>query len=362
MGNPIDLPNITPESIEFGNDNNSTRPSSNGFNSKNYLNVRLDEGEDEKTITIRLLPMDLTTGNPFAKIHVHNVEVPKELVKKGQKPYKDYICVARTADVDHETFGNKCPFCEINKRAYDESTKTTDPVIKKNWQDISIANLHREAVIVRCIERGKENEGVKFWKFKTRSDKTDPYNQIIKLYNLRKAEGEKAGVPINILDIYNGRDLNVTITKEGTSAPQILDVSVSTPLSKDEEQMRAWIYDKKKWQDVFTCKPYEYLKLVSEMRIPWYDKDKGIWVDQEEYNKEHGITQNTKQAVNDANAEIEAAQKQLAQEAAAASAPAPAPAPAPVPAPAPTATPTPAASTTQPFAASITIQEDDLPF
>ena len=351
MGNPIDLPNITPESIVFGDE--ERKPVNNGsFNSKNYLNVRLDEGEDEKTITIRLLPMDLKTGNPFVKIHVHNVEVPKELVKKGQKPYKDYICVARTEDVDHETFGRKCPFCEINKRAYDESTKTTDPVIKKNCQDISIANLHREAVIVRCIERGKENEGVKFWKFKTRSDKTDPYNQILKLYNLRKAEGEKVGQVINILDIYNGRDLNVTITKEGTTAPQILDVSVSTPLSKDEEQMRKWIYDEKKWQDVFTCKPYEYLKLVSEMRIPWFDKDKGIWVDQEEYNKEHGISY-SKKAVDDANDEIERAKEALKETAVAPEAPAAAPVAQPAEAaPAPKET----------FAASITLPDDDLPF
>lgn len=348
MGNPIDLPNITPESIVFGNE--GQKPVNNGnFNSKNYLNVRLDEGEEEKTITIRLLPMDLKTGNPFAKIHVHNVQVPKELVKKGQKPYKDYICVARTEDVDHETFGRKCPFCEINKKAYDESTKTTDPVIKKNWQDISIANLHREAVIVRCIERGKENEGVKFWKFKTRSDKTDPYNQIIKLYNLRKAEGEKVGQVINILDIYNGRDLNITITKEGTSAPQILDVSVSTPLSNDEEQMRKWIYDEKKWQDVFTCKPYEYLKLVSEMRIPWYDKDKGIWVDQEEYNKEHGITLN-KKAVEEADAEIENAKEALKQSAVVTEQAAQ---------PAVQAT---AEAPKETFAASITIPDDDLPF
>lgn len=279
MGNLINLPNITPESIVVRNDSSSNETRTNTFNEKNYLNVRLDEknGEKSKTLTIRLLPMDLETGNPFVMVHMHNVRVPKEVSASG---YKSYLCLSKNKDIDHEKYGNKCPFCELNKTAYEESVKETDPIKKKNFQDISLANKSREAVIVRCIERGKENEGVKFWKFNIRHDKTDPYNTIINLYNLRKEEGERAGQVLNILDIYNGRDLNVTIT-EGNGAPQILDASLSTPLSKDEEQMKAWIYDEKKWQDVFATKPYEYLKIISQMGIPWYDREKGKWVEKE---------------------------------------------------------------------------------
>ena len=279
MGNLINLPNITPESIVVRNDSSSNETRTSTFNEKNYLNVRLDEknGEKSKTLTIRLLPMDLETGNPFVMVHMHNVRVPKEVSASG---YKSYLCLSKNKDIDHEKYGNKCPFCELNKTAYEESVKETDPIKKKNFQDISLANKSREAVIVRCIERGKENEGVKFWKFNIRHDKTDPYNTIINLYNLRKEEGERAGQVLNILDIYNGRDLNVTIT-EGNGAPQILDASLSTPLSKDEEQMKAWIYDEKKWQDVFATKPYEYLKIISQMGIPWYDREKGKWVEKE---------------------------------------------------------------------------------
>ena len=28
----------------------------------------------------------------------------------------------------------------------------------------------------------------------------------------------------------------------------------------------------KKWSDVFSTKPYDYLKLVLEGEVPWYDK------------------------------------------------------------------------------------------
>ena len=289
MGNLINLPNITPDSIVIANDstnNNSNKTKT--FDEKNYLNVRLDEanGEKTKTLTIRLLPMDLQTGNPFVKVHMHNVRVPKEV---SASTWKSYICLAKNKDIDHEHFGNKCPFCELNQNAYQESVKEQDPIKKKNFQDISIANKAREAVIVRCIERGKENEGVKFWKFNIRpKDKLDPYNQIMNLAKMREEAAAKKGEVNKILDIYNGRDLNVTITSVEKSAPTIIDDSDKSPLSKDEEQMKKWIFDPKKWQEVFTCKPYEYLNLVSQMRIPWFDKQKGVWVAKEDYEKEHG--------------------------------------------------------------------------
>ena len=347
MGNLIDLPNITPDSIVWENQENK-KPKNTNFDAKNYLNVRLEEGQSEKTLTIRLLPMDLKTGNPFVKVHVHNVKVPKELVKPGQKPYKDYICLSKNSDIDHDRFGNDCPFCEINRKAYNESLKTTDPVVKKELQSTSLANLSREAVIVRCIERGKEDEGVKFWKFKTRTDKTDPYNQILKLYQLRKEAAEKKGKTENILDIYDGRDLNITINADAnTSAPQIVDDSDRSPLSESEEQMRAWIYDKKKWQDVFTCKPYEYLNLVAQGRIPWYDKEKDLWVDKEDYEAEHGIdSSESDEAISEANDKV----AKMAKSADAAEKPAPKPAPAVETAP------------RESFAASITVPDDDLPF
>lgn len=335
MGNLINLPNITPESIII--EGNSTAPvkKTGNFDTRNYLNVRLGADETERTLTIRLLPMDLQTGNPFVKVHVHNVKVPQEMVKPGEKPYKSYICLAKTTDIDHDKFGNKCPFCEINRAAYTESTKATDPAQKKALQDVSIANLSKEAVIVRCIERGKEDEGVKFWKFNVRADKTDPYNQILKLYTLRKENAEKKGKTLNILDIYNGHDLNITITAEGTAAPQIMDDSDCTPLSENEEQMKAWIYDTKKWQDVFTCKPYDYLSLVSQSRVPWFDKANGVWVDKEEYDNGHEST------AAEADAEIEAARQSLnAQATEEKAAPAP----------------------KDDLIASITVEEDDLPF
>lgn len=335
MGNLIELPNITFDSLVVENQNKPIEKKASAFDAKNYLNTRLSDGETEKTLTIRLLPMDLKTGNPFVIIHTHNVKVPQSLVKTGEKPFKTYICLSKTADIDHEKFGHNCPFCELNKKAYNESTKTTDPVIKKNYQDISLANLSRESVICRCIERGKENEGVKFWKFNLRNDKTDPYNQILKLVNLRRENAEKKGKVENILDIYNGRDLSITFTEGGTSAPTIVDDSDRTPLSENEALMKEWIYDDKKWQDVFTCKPYEYLSLVAQMKTPWFDRDNGVWVDKEEFDGVSG------KDTYEADAEIAAAREAVSAVGNVAE---------------PTTPPT------KSFADSLTLDDEDMPF
>ena len=310
MGNLIDLPNISLDSV-VNEKNNEQKPKKEGFDVKNYLNVRLSEGEDQKTLTIRLLPMDLETGRPFAKIHIHNVKVPQDMVKPGEKPYKSYICLNKTEGIDHEKYGTKCPFCEMNYAAYLESTKESDPIKKKALQEASLAFKSQEAVIVRCIERGKESDGVKFWKFNIRAkDKTDPYNQILNLAKLREEAAKKKGEENNILDIYTGRDLNVTITSAEKSAPSIIDDGDRSPLSKDEEQMKRWIFDTKKWQDVFTCKPYEYLNLVSQMKTPWFDKSKGIWVDKEEYEAAHGAnTTEINKEIKDAEAKVKENEK-----------------------------------------------------
>lgn len=291
MSNRIELPNITPECLrEIEEKQKQGTQFVQKFDAKNYLNTRPDPGKTEKKVTIRLLPMDLKTGNPFQRVHFHNVQVPPEVAGEGRKPFKSYICLdeRKNPDIDHEKYGSKCPFCEINYKAYKKSTETTDPVEKKAWQDISVHNLSNEAYIVRVIERGKEDEGVKFWKFNTRNDKKDPFHVLMDLFHQREDEGKAAGEKVNIFDIYEGYDLTVTFTA-GTPVPPptIMDAKKPSPLSEDEEQMRAWIFDEKKWQDVFTPKDYNYLSIISEMRVPWFDKTKGIWVDKEEYMKEH---------------------------------------------------------------------------
>lgn len=280
MGNLVNLPNITPDALNININQGRTKKES-VFNTKNYLNTRLSDGETEKEITIRLLPMDLETGNPFVLTHFHTVKVPKEIF--GTE-WKSYLCLRKNEGIDHEKYGKECPFCELNSKAYELAQNETDPVKRKEFVELSVANKPKEAVIVRCIERGHEEDGVKFWKFNLRDDKTDPYNEIMRLYNRKLQKSRERGEPDeNILDIYHGRDLIITITN-GNAAPRISCDEDITPLSKDEETMKKWIYDSKKWQDVFTPKSYDYLTLVTEKKYPWWDKEQNKWVDKAEFD------------------------------------------------------------------------------
>jgi hypothetical protein len=109
---------------------------------------------------------------------------------------------------------------------------------------------------------------------------------------------------LSIFKEHGGRDLKVTIT-EGNAAPQIIDVGMPTPLSNDQNLIMEWINDPKKWQDVFTCKSYEYLQLVAEQKIPWYDKSQGKWIDKTEYEMK------TKGELDNVNNQIKHAEESL---------------------------------------------------
>ena len=290
MGNKVNIPNIDPELVEKINLNlskNNEERRESSFNTKNYLNVRLDKenGEFEKTLTIRLLPMNLETGYPFVKVHFHNLHVNKAIF--GTE-WKSYVCLSKNEDIDHDRYGSECPLCKMNSQAYKLSEKETDPVKKKELQKLSIGYKSNESVIVRCIERGKEEEGVKFWKFNIREDKADPYNQIMELFKYRRDKAREKGGEENILDLYNGRDIIVTIksTKDSNSNSLILRLDEDiTPLTENEEQLQEWVYDKKTWQEVFPPKDYDYISLVIEGKYPWFDNNKKKWVDREEFNK-----------------------------------------------------------------------------
>jgi len=287
------------------------RPQFTAFNEKNYLNVKLGKTEDSKELKIRLLPVDKNTDSPFKTIYMHQIQVAPEISQGG---WKSYVCLNKTEDIDHDTLGHDCPFCEMNKIAYDnmkKAEKEGDKVEQERWKKISLANRYSEVCVIRCIERGAEDDGPKFWKFNVRSDGKDPKNLIKALYKTRKQESideameendgvlPKNFVPDNILDLYDGKDLKVTISavydKEGRrtnkTSISIVDYGKFKPLSKYEEDIDEWVNDDKVWSDVFVAKPYEYLSIILDGEVPFYDKTNGKWVSKgrvrDEETKEH---------------------------------------------------------------------------
>lgn len=307
--------NITPEVMD--DECAEKKPQARtAFDAKNYLNVKLAPGENEKTLRIRLLPVDKDTNSPFKTIYMHQMKVAPEISQSG---WKSYVCLNKTEDIDHDTFGTDCPFCEMNKMAYEKMTKAKSFAKKANesedydeeyeqnveaerWKAISLANKPSEVCVVRCIERGAEEDGPKFWKFNVRDDGKDPKSLIKTLYKERRQESIEEAMeeyevdrqedlpddfePVNILDLDNGRDLKVTIKrvfdKEGKptkkTSVSIVDYGKNRPVSRDEDELDDWVNDKKVWSDVFVAKPYDYLSIISNGEVPFYDKANQKWV------------------------------------------------------------------------------------
>lgn len=289
--------NITAEAMEEA----EVQPkyaNTKAFDPKNYLNIKLEPNEDSKDIIMRVLPIDKNSSSAFHTIYMHTLQVSPEISKSK---WKSYVCLNKTDDIDHEKLGNKCPFCELNATAYkkfQEAKNAGDEVNAERWKKISLANRPSPVSVLRCIERGHEDEGVKFLKFNERTDGMDIKSQIKKLYADRKQESieeakeENGGVlpedfvPFNLLDIYEGKDLKLTIKavydKEGRRTTKtsisVVDYGKPKPLSRSEEQIDEWINDEKVWSDVFVAKDYDYTSIILDGGVPFFNKQTNKWV------------------------------------------------------------------------------------
>jgi hypothetical protein len=145
--------------------------------------------------------------------------------------------------------------------------------------------------IVRCIERDHEEDGVKFWLFNASRKKDGVYDKIINLFNERWEEAKEVGEQYNIFDLNDGKDLNITLSKDPNNKTviQITDASRPSPLSTDYDQALSWIEDPKKWDEVYTVKPYDYMAIVVQGGYPVFDKQTQKYVDKEELDKRKEI-------------------------------------------------------------------------
>lgn len=305
--------NISMEAMEAA-DEAKKQPSgqtfTSKFNEKNYLNVKLAKGEDIKELRIRLLPIDKDSIVAFKEVHMHSIMLNEEQIKaftpaNGKiSKWKSYICLEKEEDVDHEKYGKKCPFCETQRDAYAKKVEAEkeakanginpkDDVDVQRWQQISLGNKVSEVGMARCIDRADEDYGPKFWKMtKDTVAQIKAIARDRKQESIEEAKEENGGVlpegfePVNIYDLYTGRDLKVTITRKyddkgnptDKTDIKITDYTTSKPLSRDEDKIDAWVDDEKKWTDVFVIKDYDYLSLIVEGEVPFYNKEIGKWV------------------------------------------------------------------------------------
>lgn len=255
------------------------------FSEKNYLQARLAPNENKKSITIRLLPFSSTETSPFHKVHMHQVRVNKEVAQSG---WKKFPC-----PIKNNHGGNACPFCEVAEEARKLKHDAVSEAEKKQYLEIEYANMPRDMWVVRCIERGHEEDGVKFWLFNSSKNKNGVYDKIINLFEQRFLSAQEKGKYHNIFDLNEGNDLTLTLTRNalGKTEVNITDDYDKTPLSNNEQQALEWINDSKLWSDIYVTKSYDYMSVIVEGGIPVYDKVKGTYVDKNKSIEEQKISQ-----------------------------------------------------------------------
>lgn len=270
--------NLTPEAVD--NAANSTKPKVNtNFNEKNYLNTRLQNGESKKTIRLRILPVSVENPSLYVEIETHKLRVDKQI---SESTWKNFVCLNSQAIPDKFP-KEKCPICEKRFELFKEAK-----ALKGAGKTAQAQTLYDKAkslgsattYIMRVIDRDNEKDGVKFWKFNKSYRGTGILDQLLALYDNRKKEMQLEGEEnFNLFDLNNGCDIILTISrqfdKEGKELPynsiKVDAATIRKPLSQDVDQMNAWISDSKKWYDIYSVKPADYISIVLDGKMPRRD-------------------------------------------------------------------------------------------
>lgn len=205
-----------------------------------YFTTMLPKGKLTDKKKFRIIPAE-PGQSPFVEVWFHNVQINGE--------WKKLYCPEKNA-------GDPCPFCEIASEL-DKSASKEDKDLAKTYKP-------KKFYVVKGIERGKEEEGVKFWRFPHNYKGTGVFDKMIAVFS------EKG----DISDPKEGRDLIINIGKDdrGNSVVSSIIHDDKEPLGT-EEQIAEWISDTMTWEDVFSKRDYDYLSKVARGENPYEKKE-----------------------------------------------------------------------------------------
>jgi hypothetical protein len=218
------------------------------YDLKNYFNTYIKEGVKSATKQIRILPSN-DGSTPFVEMHAHKVQVDGE--------WKTFPCLKHEKD-------EACPFCEARETLL-STGKEADKELAKKYNA-------RKMYVVKVIDREHEEEGVKFWRFNHDYRKEGIYDKIY---------GVLAAIKKDVTNPDNGRDLLLTINRNQNGVPVVSAVASLDPsvLSEDEETKETWLGDARTWEDVYSVRTYDYLKIIVKGGVPMWDKEEKQFVD-----------------------------------------------------------------------------------
>jgi len=217
---------------------------------KKYFALLLNDKEKSGQRRIRILPTP-DGSSPFKEAWYHEIQVGGQW-QKFFDPGKN----------DNE----RSPLNEVYEELM-STGKDSDKELAKQYKS-------RKFYIVKVIDRDREEDGPKFWRFKHNYKNDGILDKIIPIW---KNKGD-------VTDAEKGRDLIIELTKSKTGKGKEY-TSVSTimyddvqPLSEDKDQMKEWMSDELTWRDVYSKKPVEYLEAIAQGKTPKWDNDKGGYV------------------------------------------------------------------------------------
>jgi hypothetical protein len=219
-----------------------------------YFAVRLEDGENNGEQTIRLMPPKegvhplIKEGDtPFDEGHWHSVKVGGKWRKIYCRKHND---------------GEVCPLCDVSAELWQEWKDTGD----KGSKELSNSYKARKYYIARLINRDKESDGVKFWRFPHNFKGEGALDKIIPLFT-------KKG---DITNPREGRDLTIMLGRDNKNYTKITSIMTEDPgvlTDPSAPQAKEWMGDDTSWKDVYSAQPLDYIQLIADGEIPQWDKN-----------------------------------------------------------------------------------------
>jgi hypothetical protein len=205
-----------------------------------YFNTRLEDGEKNGEVTIRLMPTK-EGASPFEEGYFHVMQVNGQWRKLYCREHND---------------GETCPICEVEK-----ALKATG-----SEEDKKIAKTYKASkfYLTRVIDRSKEDDGVKIWRFKHNYKGEGELDKMIPLFT-------KKG---NLADGREGRDLTLMLGRGDKNNTKITSIMAEDPsmLTENKEKAKAWVKDTMSWKEIYKASPVEYLEIIANGENPVWDK------------------------------------------------------------------------------------------
>ena len=217
---------------------------------KKYFALILEDKEKTGSRKIRILPTP-DGSSPFKEAWYHEIQVGGKW-QKFYDPGKN----------DNE----RSPLNEVYEELI-STGKDSDKELAKQYRS-------RKFYIVKLIDRDREEDGPKFWRFKHNYKNEGILDKIIPIW---RNKGD-------ITDPEKGRDLIIELSKSKTgngkdyTTVQTIMYDDPTPVHDEADQAKAWVNDELTWLDVYSKKPVEYLESIARGEVPRWDGDKGGYV------------------------------------------------------------------------------------